>query len=171
VTRANTTEWNAGIYHKVSNPHVGWGASLIDGLDLQGNETVADAGCGSGRVTADLLDRLPAGKVIAVDRSANMVEEAQAHLTPRFGDRASVLQADLLDLTPDDLGEPVDLVFSTATFHWIRDHDKLFTRLFALLKPGGRLVAQCGGGPNLQRHVDRAVVLMKSNPWRPYFRE
>jgi trans-aconitate 2-methyltransferase len=100
-----------------------------------------------------------------------MVEEARTYLTPRFGGRASVLQADLLDLTPDDLGEPVDLVFSTATFHWIRDHDKLFTRLFALLKPGGRLVAQCGGGPNLQRHVDRAVVLMKSNPWRPYFRE
>jgi trans-aconitate methyltransferase len=169
MTRPNTAEWNAGIYHRVSNPHVDWGANVIDSLELTGGEIIADVGCGTGRVTADLLERLPRGRVIAVDRSANMVEEARANLMPRFGDRATVLQADLLAIEPADIGEPVDLVFSTATFHWIRDHDTLFSRLFALLKPGGRMVAQCGGGPNLQRHVDRAVVLMRSEPWRPHF--
>jgi trans-aconitate methyltransferase len=98
-----------------------------------------------------------------------MIEEARAHLEPRFGNQVSILQADLIAIEPSDIGEPVDLVFSTATFHWIRDHDTLFSRLFALLKPGGRLVAQCGGGPNLKRHVDRAVALMRSEPWRPHF--
>jgi trans-aconitate 2-methyltransferase len=171
MTATNTSEWNAGVYHRVSNPHVDWGLSVLDGLELLGHERVADLGCGSGRVTAELLERLPTGEAVAVDRSANMIEEARAHLEPRFGDRIRFVQADLLTIQPTDIGGPVDLVFSTATFHWIRDHDMLFARLFALLKPGGRLVAQCGGGPNLQRHVDRAEAMMNSEPWRPFFVE
>ena len=39
----------------------------------------------------------------------------------------------------------MDLIFSTATFHWIKDHDGLFRWLAQALKPQGRLVAQCGG--------------------------
>lgn len=169
MTSANVSEWNAGVYHQVANPHVEWGLKVLDGLELNGDETVADVGCGTGRVTAELLNRLPGGRVIAIDRSANMIEEAKSHLEPRYGDQVGYLQADLLTIQPSDIGEPVDLVFSTATFHWIRDHDTLFSRLFALLKPEGRLVAQCGGGPNLKRHVDRSIVLMNADPWRPFF--
>lgn len=171
MTSANTSEWNASVYHHVSNPHVGWGLTVIDSLQLRGDETVADVGCGTGRVTAELLDRLPNGEVVAIDRSANMINEARAHLQPRYGRQVRYLQADLLAIQPSDIGEPVDLVFSTATFHWIRDHDTLFANLFALLKPGGRLVAQCGGGPNLERHVDRAEMLMGSGPWRRFFQD
>src|SRR3712207_2984931 len=56
-----------------------------------------------------------------------------------------VLRQDLLELDV----EPVDVVFSCAVFHWITDHDRLFRRLHAALKPGGRLVAQCGGHGNI----------------------
>jgi SAM-dependent methyltransferase len=62
---------------------------------------VLDAGCGTGRVTALLAERLPRGHVVAVDGSAAMVEQARA----RLGARAEVLVADLLDL---ELAEPVD---------------------------------------------------------------
>src|SRR5680860_732282 len=110
----NTAEWNAGVYHEVSNPHVVWGLAVLDSLALQGDETVADAGCGTGRVTAELLGRLPRGNVIAIDRSANMIDQARAQLEPRFGGRVRYLQADLLTLEPGDIGEPVDLVFSTT---------------------------------------------------------
>ena len=48
--------------------------------------------------------------------------------------------------------EPVDAILSTATFHWIADHERLFARLHAALRPGGRFVAQCGGaGQHRQR--------------------
>src|SRR5688500_14642387 len=92
-----------------------------------------------------LLDRLPRGRVVAVDRAASMVEHAREALP---ADRATVVHASLTELVLDT---PVDAVFSNAVFHWISDHEALFERLFAALRPGGRMVAQCGGEGNVAR--------------------
>jgi trans-aconitate methyltransferase len=139
---------------------------VLDRVPLRGDETVVDAGCGSGRLTAELLKRLPRGRVIAVDRSENMLQVAREHLAPRFGDRVSFLCRDLAAL---DLDEVADVVFSTATFHWVLDHPGLFREIYRALKPGGLLVAQCGGGPNLERLHDRAAALAASAPFASYF--
>jgi trans-aconitate 2-methyltransferase len=135
-------EWDAVTYQRISVPHEEWAAAVLERLPLDGAETVLDAGCGTGRVTRMLVERLPAGKVIAVDGSAAMVEQVRGVLRP--GDEAFVA-----DLTELELTEPVDAVVSSAVFHWIEDHDTLFRRLRAALKPGGRLVAQCGGAGNI----------------------
>jgi trans-aconitate 2-methyltransferase len=135
-------DWDAASYDRVSNPQVEMAAAVLERLPLRGGETVLDAGCGSGRVTRMLLDRLPDGHVVAVDSAASMVEHARAAL----GERATVLCQNLTELTLD---EPVDAAFSNAVFHWIADHERLFERLHAALKPGGRLVAQCGGRGNI----------------------
>jgi trans-aconitate 2-methyltransferase len=146
-------DWDAATYDRISDPQVAMAAPVLDRLALTGEETVLDAGCGSGRVTRLLLERLPRGHVVAVDAAPSMVEEARAAL----GDRATVLQSDLQELT---VSEPVDAVFSNAVFHWVPDHELLFRRLFAALRPGGRLVAQCGGAGNVERFhaVARAVA-------------
>jgi trans-aconitate 2-methyltransferase len=138
-------DWDARSYDRLSDPQVAWAGPILDRLELRGDETVLDAGCGSGRVTGLLLDRLPRGRVVAVDASPSMVERARAALPP---ERATVLHADLAAL---ELDEPVDAVFSCAVFHWIADHDALFRRLHAALSPGGRMVAQCGGEGNIAR--------------------
>jgi trans-aconitate methyltransferase len=156
-------EWEADIYHRVSTPQVVWGQRVMARLPLSGAETVLDAGCGSGLLTAELLERLPAGRVIAVDRSANMLEQARAYLSPRFRDRVTFIPADIASL---EVAEPVDAIFSTATFHWVLDHPRLFQALFAALKPGGRLVAQCGGGPNIARLRQRAEALLDAPAYR-----
>jgi trans-aconitate 2-methyltransferase len=135
-------DWDAASYDRVSNPQVEMAEVVLERLPLRGDETVLDAGCGTGRVTELLIDRLPAGHVVAVDSAPSMVEHAREAL----GERATVLCASLTELTLD---EPVDAVFSNAVFHWIADHERLFERLFAALKPGGRLVAQCGGKGNI----------------------
>jgi trans-aconitate 2-methyltransferase len=109
-------------------------------------ERVLDAGCGSGRVTELLAARLPHGRVVALDASAAMVESARARLAP-FGDRIEYVVADLGRPLP--LAEPVDAILSTATFHWVPDHDALFANLAAVVRPGGMLVAQCGGVGNI----------------------
>jgi len=155
-------EWNAASYHRVANPHVDWGQAVLERLPLRGDETVIDAGCGTGRLTALLLERLPRGRVIAIDGSRNMLDEAYAHLEPRFAGRVTYVQSDLLAL---DLQEDADVVFSTATFHWVPDHPALFARLYAALKPGGWLVAQCGGGPNIAAVANRALALLRQDPF------
>jgi trans-aconitate 2-methyltransferase len=137
-------EWDAEVYDRICDPQFEWAQEVLDRLTLRGDETVLDAGCGSGRVTALLVDRLPAGRVIGIDGSASMVAKARETL----GDRAEIRREDLSRLDVD--GE-ADLVFSNAVFHWITDHENLFGRLFAALRPGGRLVAQCGGAGNVAR--------------------
>jgi len=126
----------------MSDPQLTMSRDVIDRLDLRGDERVLDAGCGTGRVTAALVDRVPRGEVVAVDGSPAMVAEARE----RLGPGVEVFVADLLELRLD---EPVDAILSTATFHWIADHDRLFERLYAALRPGGRIVAQCGGAGNV----------------------
>jgi trans-aconitate 2-methyltransferase len=123
-----------------------WGAAVLDRLPLAGDERVLDAGCGSGRVTELLAERLPRGRVVALDGSSSMIETARQRLAP-FADRIEYLVADLGEPLP--LDAPVDAVFSTATFHWVLDHDALLANLAAVLRPGGWLVAQCGGVGNI----------------------
>ena len=158
-------EWNAASYHQVANPHVDWGQAVLARLPLTGHETVIDAGCGTGRLTELLLARLPQGRVIAIDQSANMLDQARAHLEPRYAGQVEYVQRDLLAL---DLVEVADIVFSTATFHWVRDHPALFQRLYTALRPGGWLIAQCGGGPNIATVANRALAILRQEPFAPY---
>ncbi len=138
-------DWDAGAYHRVSGPQVAMAAAVLDRLELRGDERVLDAGCGSGRVTRLLLERLPRGHVIAVDASEQMLARAREELA---GLGVDLRLADLARLRLAE-GEQVDAVFSNATFHWVADHDALFGALAAALRPGGRLSAQCGGEGNV----------------------
>lgn len=153
-SHAGPCDWNAEVYDRVSNPQAEWADEVLARLPLQGDEAILDAGCGSGRVTEALVDRLPRGRVIAVDASPSMVDTARE----RLGARADVRLVDLVEL---ELDAPVDVVFSNAVFHWIQDHDRLFGRLYGALRPGGVLAAQCGGRGNvasLVRAIRRAAA-------------
>jgi trans-aconitate 2-methyltransferase len=149
-------EWDAKTYDRVSDPQFSWGLEVLERLELNGDEYVMDAGCGSGRVTAKLIERLPEGRVLCVDASESMIEQARETL----GNRAEYLVTDLSEL---EVAEPVDVIFSTATFHWVLDHERLFSRLHDALKPGGRLVAQCGGEGNVANHA-RAIATVATRP-------
>ncbi len=154
-------EWDAGTYQRVSQPQLAWGRLVVERIPLGGGERAIDAGCGTGRVTRLLAERLPRGSVLAVDGSARMVEEAARQLAD-LGERVVVRQSDLLELEVD---EPADLLVSTATFHWILDHDRLFARLHDVLRPGGRLVAQCGGLGNVARTLAAAREVAARAPY------
>jgi trans-aconitate 2-methyltransferase len=146
-------DWDAATYDRIADPQARWGATVVGWLELSGSERVLDAGCGSGRVTKRLLERLPDGHVVALDGSTSMIDEARRRLAP-FGERITFVVADLLEQLPVD--PPVDAILSTATFHWVPDHDALFRNLSAVLRPGGQLAAQCGGRGNLAS-VERAL--------------
>ena len=162
MSRPASRDWDAASYDRVSDPQLQWAVEQLERLPLAGDEIVLDAGCGSGRVTALLADRVPRGRVYAVDVAPSMVEHARASL----GERATVLCQDLVEL---DLPESVDAVFSNATFHWIHDHDALFAALARTLKPDGRLVAQCGGRGNIDSFRTTADTVASEEPFAEYF--
>src|SRR3954451_12111349 len=140
-----STPWDAPTYDRTSAPQQSWGSDALGRLDgIAPEATVLDVGCGTGRVTEALLELVPRGHVLAIDASADMVELARG----RLGERARVWHEDVLDLR---LGDPVDAVVSTATFHWVTDHDRLWPVLAQALKPCGRLEVQCGGKGNIER--------------------
>lgn len=157
-------EWDARSYHAVSEPQFEWGKRVLSSLELAGDETVIDAGCGTGRLTALLADRLPDGSIVALDRSDNMARAAAGTLASYR--RTTVAVADLVAIP---FASVFDVVFSTATFHWVLDHDRLFTELQRVLKPGGLLHAQCGGGENLRRIQSRAFELSRTPEFAPFF--
>jgi trans-aconitate 2-methyltransferase len=165
---AATPDWDGARYDRLADPQARWGMAVVERLHLAGAETVLDAGCGSGRVTEQLLDRLPRGRVVAVDASDSMLDQARMRLAPRHG-QVRFLRSDLLELGPATLGAdaPVDAVFSTATFHWITDHDRLFGNLASVLRPGGQLVAQCGAKGNIDRllSVARSLGVERAGTW------
>jgi trans-aconitate 2-methyltransferase len=155
-------DWDAATYDRISTPQQQWAAEQLDRLELAGDETVLDAGCGSGRVTLELCERVPRGTVYAVDAAPSMI----AHTQRALGDRVTALCQDIAELT---LPEPVDLIFSNATFHWVPDHVALFAALQRNLKPGGRLVAQCGGHGNIESVRAAAERTMAREPFAAHF--
>lgn len=157
-------DWDGATYDRISRPIEQNGLTVLDRMELRGDETVLDAGCGSGRVTQALLERLPAGRVIGVDGSPGMIEAARR----RLGDDVELLVCDLLDLNL--AGRAVDGVFSTAVFHWIDDHDRLFRSLRRVLRPGGQLVAQCGGEGNTPELLEATLAVGELEPYAEHLR-
>jgi trans-aconitate 2-methyltransferase len=160
--RMSVREWYGNSYDRISATMEALGRDVLARLELRGDELVLDAGCGSGRVTEALLERLPRGRVIGVDQNESMIEAARA----RLGGRAELHVVDLLEL---ELAEAADAILSTATFHWIGDHARLFERLRGALRPGGRLVAQCGGRGNIDVLRARAGVVCEREPFAEHF--
>jgi trans-aconitate 2-methyltransferase len=162
-----TANWDAGTYDKTSGPQQSWAVDVLARLEgIAPNATVLDVGCGTGRVTEELLAMVPSGRVLALDASPEMVELARE----RLGDRAEVFCEDVLELQVD---EPVDAIVSTATLHWVSDHDLLWRRLAGALRPGGRLEVQCGGEGNIARvreAIDQAAARLAPElfGWSPW---
>ena len=159
-------EWNSFQYHRLSEPQLSWGKKLLSCLRLRGDEVLLDAGCGTGRLTAELLQALPRGRVVALDLSKNMLGTAREHFEPQFGKRVGFVAADLQALPFE---QAFDGVVSTAAFHWVPDHELLFRSLHRALRPSGWLHAQCGGGPNLLKLRTRVNSLSSTPPFARFF--
>lgn len=164
---AGTRDWDAATYDLISAPQQSWAREQLERLELRGDEVVLDAGCGSGKVTAMLAELVPDGHVYAVDAAPSMVEHARRALgeTAPAG-RFTVLCQDLTELS---LPEPVDAVFSNATFHWIADHARLFSALAGAMAPGAQLVAQSGGFGNIDSFRLHADQVAQSGEFAAYF--
>src|SRR6266702_3251869 len=93
---SSSREWNSAVYHRLSGPQLSWGKKVLSRLRLRGDETVLDAGCGTGRLTAELAEALPRGRVVGIDLSQNMLAGAREPLRSQLIVPVGLVPADLL---------------------------------------------------------------------------
>ncbi len=95
-------------------------------------EAVLDLGCGTGHGAATLAARWPRARVIALDASPAMLEEAARR---EGAGRIERLLADAESIPLPDAS--VDLVFSNLMLPWCEDIDAVFAEVARILKPRG----------------------------------
>jgi trans-aconitate 2-methyltransferase len=165
VSNTEESMWDAETYHKVSDIQESWAIELLEKIKISESEIVMDAGCGTGRVTKIIANKVKRGKVYAVDLDENMIINAKKNLK----DLSNIVfvKSDLSDVK---LPEKIDLVFSNAVIHWILDHKKLFTNFWDVLKPGGKLLIQCGGKGNLDTIPNALEKVRMTQRFDHYFK-
>ena len=136
-----THEFDGKKYEKASAHQREWGTKLIAELDLQGTERILDLGCGDGALSARIADLVPNGEVTGIDASRGMIEAAPSKV------RAN-LRFLLMDINDLNHVEQFDVVFSNATLHWIKDHQRLLRNVGRALRKGGRLRFNFAGEGN-----------------------
>jgi trans-aconitate methyltransferase len=173
-------DWDARDYAAHSSAQLGWARELIDKLRLRGDEDLLDIGCGDGRATALMAERLPRGSVLGVDNSASMIALAEEQFPPppsastpapsALPSAHSNLRFRRMDAARLELPRAFDVAFSNAALHWVRDHEAMLRGVRACLRPGGRLLFQMGGRGNAAEV--RAVVdeLIARPRWRDSLR-
>jgi trans-aconitate 2-methyltransferase len=164
--------WDARTYEKVSsNVQLEWGLRLLDERKWIGNEIVMDAGAGSGNLTKILANKVPNGKVYAVDVDPNMVEQAKSNLSGYKNVQIMKSSMDKVNLSTNS----VDVIFSNAALHWILNHEAVFSHFWQLLKSNsggasGELLIECAGGnDNLAKTLPVILKIMQYDQFKGYF--
>ncbi|WP_342306464.1 methyltransferase domain-containing protein [Methanolobus sp. ZRKC5] len=139
-------------YEKFSKPQQDWGSRLMDELDLQGDECILDLGCGNGLLTEKLAKKVPDGRVVGVDSSVSMLEQANYH-------KADNMEFRLLDMEDMIIEEKFDVIFSNAALHWVKDHSHVLNTIHDSLKSNGIMRVQFAGKGNC---IHIAGVMMEA---------
>jgi trans-aconitate 2-methyltransferase len=137
-------------------------------LSLEGDEWLLDVGCGDGRVSATLVQDLPQGRVIGIDRSFRMVKMAQGQFPSEKWPNLEFLTMDAANL---GFGPAFDWVFSNAALHWVADHRAALRGIYRALTPGGEALLQMGGQGNAAAAIKVFESRLEKDPWRDTFHE
>ncbi|HEU4444257.1 MAG TPA: methyltransferase domain-containing protein [Nitrososphaeraceae archaeon] len=162
----NNNSWDAETYDKVSSTvQLEWGRKLLEKRRWIGNEIVMDAGAGSGNLTKILADKVPHGKVYAVDADPNMIQQAKSSLSTYKNVQVIHSSMDKVNLPTE-----VDVIFSNSALHWILNQEGVFLHFWQLLKPNsGELLVECDGYGNLEKISSIVFKIMQSDQFRKYF--
>ena len=160
------TEWRGGDYSQVSSLQQAMAEDALGKLTLQGSERVLDVGCGDGKITAEIAARLPAGSVLGVDPSRDMIAFAASHFSA--ADHAN-LRFDVADARRLPYRGEFDLVVSFNALHWVREQSAALDSIHASLKPTGQALLRFV--PQGQRKCLEDVIeeIRKRDHWAGYF--
>jgi trans-aconitate 2-methyltransferase len=154
--------WNAADYHAHACAQSAWGRELHARIALRPDEVVFDLGCGDGRLTAELADRLPAGRVYGLDADGDMIAFAR-----RTHARDNVVFVEG-DVRMFSFADRASLIVSSACLHWVAEHELVLRRCRDHLEPGGRILFQMGGRGNCGEILAAAAAVAAEPAWSPY---
>lgn len=139
---------------------------IVAGIDLSG-KSVLDIGCGTGGVDVVLAGELNAGRVVAIDVQADLLDRAQARLESVHADLAGKVEFKLVSAGPLNWpNETFDVVFSKDSLIHITDKAAMYDEVLRVLKPGGVFAASDWlGGENTHSSPDwrRCIELTQHN--------
>lgn len=159
-----TFEFNGEEYKQSSKHQKEWGRDLISQLSLKGNETILDIGCGDGVLTEQLTEFVPKGKVIGIDASVGMIETARKIQK----DNLEFLQ---MDINKMSFVNQFDVIFSNATLHWIKNHERLLEKSIIALKKGGIILWDFAGNDNCSNFFEVVRSKIAEEKYIPYFKD
>jgi trans-aconitate methyltransferase len=157
-----THEFEGKKYEKASAHQKEWGTKLIAELDLQGTERILDLGCGDGALSAQIAGLVPNGEVVGIDASRGMIEAARSRVRKN-------LRFLLMDIGELNYVERFDVVFSNATLHWIKDHQRLLRNVARALLEGGRLRFNFAGDGNCSHFFSVIREAMSAEEFAVHF--
>jgi trans-aconitate methyltransferase len=145
--------WDGSLYAANTDHHRRYDADFLATLDLEPTDRVLDVGCGSGDFTAKVAALVPDGHVVGLEPQSSMVDEA----TRRARANQTFVLAPAQDIAraTADSDAPFDVVMSRSVLHWVpvTDHRRILEQCRQVLRPGGLLRIECGGGDNVREIV------------------
>ena len=166
MSKEKSYSWDAKEYEKHSTAQQIWARELIRKLQLKGDESLLDIGCGDGKVTAEIAALLPLGQVLGVDSSEDMIALARKKIP---ADQYANLSFALHDARRLNFIEQFDIVFSNAALHWVKDHKPVIVGIEKGLKAKGRILLQMGGQGNAEAIISLLHTIMQEKEWGGYF--
>lgn len=154
-----TLTWDPGQYEKFNTHRSRPFADLIARVGTVSPEVVVDLGCGPGPLTISLARRWPDARVIGVDASSEMLDDARRN---DEGGRVEWVHCDVESWDPTQVGSPVDVITSNALLQWVPSHRDLIARWVAALAPGGWFAMQVPGNFNAPSHMLLREVAARS---------
>ena len=159
-------EWDAQAYERHSEGQLKWALELMGKINWTGIESVIDLGCGDGKVTAELADRVPMGRVLGIDSSPSMIDLARQKFPSH---RHPNLHFSCQDFRELEFNGQFDLAFSNAALHWVKDQRRVLIRVAQALRPGGRLLFQLGGAGNARQVIQVLDEMIARDDWMRWF--
>jgi trans-aconitate 2-methyltransferase len=158
------THWEGDIYSQYSQPQLMWFAQFSNTLPIEGNEDILDIGCGDGKLTHEIANRLRNGTILGIDISKSMIDFAknthkQKNLSFTIGDARTF-----------KLNKKFDLIVSFTALHWVKEFEQVIQHAKEHLKPGGKIYfvfsTKWNGLP-----IEKAMnQLYATKKWVPFFK-
>jgi len=159
-------KWDAEVYTENSSAQFTWANELIEKLHLKGDESLLDIGCGNGKVSSVLADKLKQGRVVGIDTSHNMFAMAIAAIEHSGHEN---LCFHVMDARHIILRGKFDVAFSNAVLHRVDDHQAVLAGTRKHLNDNGRILFQMGGKGSAAELYSVINHVIWSSYWCGYF--